>query len=555
MADQTQHPDASGTADLSVAGEFRIFLSYRREDASGHAGRLFDFLHYGGGLGPGFSKDQIFMDIDTVAPGVDFRHVIEQAVCACDVFIAVIGTQWLNAADARGRRRLDNAQDFVRIEIEAALARDIPVVPTLVQGAQMPTVEELPETFGAFVHRNAVELSDARWSYDVSKLVAWLKTVEEEKTRREQAEREQAERAERERADQERLERDRAERVGQLEQERRRYHHKSTPPEGGHLREGNDEQREPERRRFSRKHVLVVAALLALAIAGIASALVLVSESKEREATGNLTATQPKASDADGDRLPDAKDPFALDPGDGKKLRVRLTFDDPVSGTVFKKSGFTGLMTDRTTPYGKLYDPGNVIVRDGTFKVSAVGPGDALEAQNDQRNAFQVGIRVPKTTFTAHVRLIEPFADAKPRVAQSMGLFVGTGDQDNYVRLAIGGAGVSLLGEVRGVKKYLNSDDIDLSGLEAVDLYLTIYPAAKIGPKIGAQVWETRDGERSHVPTPELTAHRFPPRWVDGHEALAVGIISTSGGADPFAAIWRIVEVVKGGPPPTTTAH
>jgi hypothetical protein len=127
------------------------------------------------------------MDIDTVEPGVDFRRVIDQAVGSCDVFIAVIGRHWLDAVDAKGRRRLDNPTDFVHLKIEAALTRDIPVVPVLVQGTQMPGLEELPETFEDFVHRNAVELSDGRWSYDVARLTEWLASVAEEKSRREQA--------------------------------------------------------------------------------------------------------------------------------------------------------------------------------------------------------------------------------------------------------------------------------------------------------------------------------------------------------------------------------
>jgi hypothetical protein len=76
---------------------------------------------------------------------------------------------------------LDNPTDFVRLEIEAALARDIPVVPVLVRGTQMPALEELPETFEDFVQRNAVELSDGRWSYDVARLTEWLASVAEEK--------------------------------------------------------------------------------------------------------------------------------------------------------------------------------------------------------------------------------------------------------------------------------------------------------------------------------------------------------------------------------------
>jgi TIR domain len=211
LADRPEHQGVSGPSGTRAATGFRIFLNYRREDASGHAGRLYDFLRHGGGEVAGFGKEQIFMDIDTIAPGVDFRRVIEDAVGSCDVFIAVIGRRWLDATDASGRRRVDKGNDFVRLEIEAALAREIPVVPALVQGAEMPSAEELPETLDDFAHRNAVELSDARWAYDVSRLAAWLKTVEEEKAHREQAERERAEREAAEREAAEQAERDRLE--------------------------------------------------------------------------------------------------------------------------------------------------------------------------------------------------------------------------------------------------------------------------------------------------------------------------------------------------------
>jgi TIR domain len=179
-----EHPGATDTAEDSGERRFRILLNYRREDASGHAGRLHDFLRHRGGEGPGFDKDQIFTDIDRVEPGVDFRRVIDEAVGSCDVFIAVIGRHCLDAVEGKGRRRLDNPTDFVRLEIEAALARDTPVVPVLVRGTQMPALEELPETFEDFVHRNAVELSDGRWSYDVARLTEWLASVAEEKSRR-----------------------------------------------------------------------------------------------------------------------------------------------------------------------------------------------------------------------------------------------------------------------------------------------------------------------------------------------------------------------------------
>ena len=221
MADGTEHTGAGDTADPSGPAEFRIFLNYRREDSSGHAGRLYDSLRHGDG--PRFGKEQIFMDIDTLAPGANFRRVIEEAVGSCDVFVAIIGRQWLKVVDSNGRRRLDNARDFVRLEIEAAIARDIPVVPALVQGAEMPREEELPEEFQALLDRNAVELSDARWAYDVGRLTAWLKTVEEEKARRAQAERERSEELEQEQAKEERLEHERLEKEAAEQAELERH--------------------------------------------------------------------------------------------------------------------------------------------------------------------------------------------------------------------------------------------------------------------------------------------------------------------------------------------
>lgn len=546
MADQSEHQDASVTADPSGIAEFRIFLSYRREDASGHAGRLFDFLCQGGvgGQGPGFRKDQIFMDIDTIAPGVDFRRVIEEAVGSCDVFIAVIGKQWLSAVDAHRKRRLNNAQDFVRVEIEAALGRDIPVVPALVQGAEMPSVEELPDTFHALAVRNAVELSDLRWSHDVGKLIAWLKAEEEKKTRRAQAERGQADAAGHERADQEewaaaeqvehderaRLEREQAEQA-----KRDRVH-------------GDDEQGEPDRRRFGRKHVLLGAALLALVIAGIAGAMLLVSGGGENDPTQAQPPTQTAPGndgDADGDGLADAVDPFALDAENGKELPVTLTFADVEPGTI-EESGFTGLMTDGTTPFDELFDPDKVVVGDGRFELDPVGRGAAFEERNDQQNGFQFGVRVPDESFTAHVSLIEPFADGAPVGEEVLGLFVGPGDQDNFVRLGVGGGGEGLKYRVEemGVTTFTDNRELVLPWPDTVDLYLTIDPAAET---IQAEVQATQDGETTIVDT--LPRRSIPASWISGAEPLAVGIIASRGDSPQFRAVWGPIEVFEGNPP------
>ena len=115
-----------------------IFISYRREDSDYIAGRLHDRLtaHFG--------MDRIFRDIDTMGPGVEFPTRIEQALNSCTALVALIGTKWLAVTDPSGRRRLDDPKDFVRIEIAAALKRDVLVVPVLVQNAQMPSATELP---------------------------------------------------------------------------------------------------------------------------------------------------------------------------------------------------------------------------------------------------------------------------------------------------------------------------------------------------------------------------------------------------------------------------
>lgn len=147
----------------------KIFINYRREDSAGHAGRLLDRLRE---RFPG----RVFMDIDTIQPGVDFVDVIEQAVGSCEVLIVMIGREWLTATDASGHRRLDNSADFVRLEVATALARGIRVIPVLVEGAAMPRADELPPDLAKLARRNAIELSDARWAYDVDRL---LRTIEE----------------------------------------------------------------------------------------------------------------------------------------------------------------------------------------------------------------------------------------------------------------------------------------------------------------------------------------------------------------------------------------
>ena len=148
-----------------------IFISYRREDAAGHAGRLFDRLK------ARFGPAAVFMDVEGIDAGVDFVERIDAAVGSCDVLLAVIGRHWLDARNADGARRLDDPRDFVRLETGAALARGIRVIPVLVEGAAMPTQEALPEALRPLARRQAVELRDSRWDADVEHLLRTLEPV------------------------------------------------------------------------------------------------------------------------------------------------------------------------------------------------------------------------------------------------------------------------------------------------------------------------------------------------------------------------------------------
>jgi len=132
----------------------KIFLSYRRQDSAGVAGRIYDRLcaHFG--------SDSVFMDIDSIPFGEDFREHIDSAVGQCDVVLAVIGTKW--AGETGAHRRLDDPKDFVRIELESALHRNLPVIPILIDHATMPGEADLPPSLAHLAFRNAIEVDQGR---------------------------------------------------------------------------------------------------------------------------------------------------------------------------------------------------------------------------------------------------------------------------------------------------------------------------------------------------------------------------------------------------------
>ncbi len=149
-----------------------VFISYRREDSSGYAGRLFDILS------ARFGKENTYMDLDMISGGDNFETVIEEKTSQCDVLLAVIGEKWLTCTGVNGSRRLDMADDFVRLEIAKALERSVRVIPVLVGGATMPHQEDLPNDLRPLSLRQAMDLRDAHFHADAQQLMDELnKTV------------------------------------------------------------------------------------------------------------------------------------------------------------------------------------------------------------------------------------------------------------------------------------------------------------------------------------------------------------------------------------------
>jgi TIR domain len=147
----------------------KVFISYRRADSAGYSGRVMDRLDRELG------RDLVFMDVDAIPLGTNFTKVLHEEVAKCRVLLAVIGPNWLDARDEHGNRRLDNPNDFVRIEIAAALQRSIPVIPLLLDGARIPKADELPEDLKELALRNGMEVRHASFQDDMNRLIRGLK--------------------------------------------------------------------------------------------------------------------------------------------------------------------------------------------------------------------------------------------------------------------------------------------------------------------------------------------------------------------------------------------
>jgi hypothetical protein len=148
-----------------------IFLSYRRSNTSGYAGRLADSLekHFGAG--------SVFQDVEAIAPGSNFAQTIDAAIARCQVLVVLIGDTWLTERGADGQPRLSDPSDFVRLEVAAGLRAGIRVIPVLVRGARMPAESALPDDLKPLVRLQGLELSDTRWDYDVERLARVMRAL------------------------------------------------------------------------------------------------------------------------------------------------------------------------------------------------------------------------------------------------------------------------------------------------------------------------------------------------------------------------------------------
>ncbi len=151
-----------------------IFISYRRSDTPGETGRLFDDLV------KQFGEGAVFMDVSAIAAGSDFRKAIDESIANCGVLLVIVGPEWLVASGEQGTHRLDDPLDFVRLEIAAALKRDIPVIPVLVRSAKMPRADQLPPDVADLAYRNCVELTHVRWKSDLQLLLKALRPLVED---------------------------------------------------------------------------------------------------------------------------------------------------------------------------------------------------------------------------------------------------------------------------------------------------------------------------------------------------------------------------------------
>ena len=273
-------------------------------------------------------------------------------------------------------------------------------------------------------------------------------------------------------------------------------------------------------------------------------------------------------ADDDDDLIDDVDDAFALDPSNGLNTTAPLSYpldlnsvgvsEVPPFGT-FKSIGFTGWMLDPAgvTDYLTQFDEDNLNVGGavGVFSIDFSSTGDATN--NDQDNGFQFGVDPSSlgAPFTVHVQTVNPFPDSvTPANFQSVGFFIGTGDQDNYLKLVVaandGTGGFQLGGEVAGAftTDAQPDDPAVLGDSTDIDLYMAVDPTVAGDPAVEA-FYRINGG-----PLTSVGSATIPAAWLAGPDALAVGLISTSVNATPITPAWESIEITMGAPDVTAPA-
>jgi hypothetical protein len=163
-AQSAQKPISVPTGAPSVPGS--VFISYRRDDSADITGRIYDrLIQY-------FSREIVFKDVDSIPLGIDFRQHLENALSQCRVLLAIVGSDWMGSETAGGKRRIDDPRDHLRLELEVALARNIPVIPVLVRRASIPAEDQLPQSLRSLAYRNGIQIRpDPDFHGDMDRLI------------------------------------------------------------------------------------------------------------------------------------------------------------------------------------------------------------------------------------------------------------------------------------------------------------------------------------------------------------------------------------------------
>ena len=254
--------------------------------------------------------------------------------------------------------------------------------------------------------------------------------------------------------------------------------------------------------------------------------------------------------DDDNDGILDNNDPFALDAtnGAGTSLGVDYQWEnDSADAGFIANLGFSGLMSNGVDNYRDQFDLNQMTISGaaGVVTVDNATSGDPIAGRNDQEYAFQFGVNVNSASpvFRAHTRVLAPFSGFTPQNWQSIGLFIGTGDQDNYLKLVLNSnganGGLQFASEVNGARVYEQNTSADIYNADYVDLFIEVDPASALAT---AFYQVARNGQTSEL-IPADAATTFPANWLSSSTKLAVGIISTSIGAQPFPATWDFISV------------